>query len=344
MKTFSENETAHIPLEPVAAAEAGSRQLVFRSQAMRQVHAVAAQVAGSDACVLIYGETGTGKELVARLIHQLSRRKSHPFVPVNCGILQGELFADKFFGHEAGAFTGATRPHKGAFELAGEGTLFLDEVGEIPQSNQTDFLRVLEERCFRRLGAQKDLPFQARIVAATNLSLAQMVQTGDFRADLFYRINVVPVSLPPLRSRTEDIPLLAGHCLELFRHCYHRPELVLHDEVLDLFRSYHWPGNVRELRNVLERLVLLAKEPVIRLEHIPQDMLMHTPGWHADAPAAETPQPESWRLKDAVREAEIHAILRAFKQSGRHKGRTAELLGISPRTLRYKLTEYSLDI
>lgn len=344
-----------VPIENGLGLEPGSRHFVFRSAAMHRMYAIAGRVAGSDASVLIYGESGTGKELFARLLHRLSDRSAHPFAPVNCGVLQGELFADRFFGHESGAFTGAARPRKGAFEAAGSGTLFLDEAGEIPPANQADFLRVLEERCFRRMGGEKDLPFQARIIAATNRPLMQMVQEGRFRADLFYRLNVVPVSLPPLRSRPDDIGLLLEHFLTQFRHRYHRPELVLHEEVTDMLRGYHWPGNVRELRNLLERLVLLAEKPVIGPEHIPPDIRLQAEDdagltiarGKARAPAslhAETPLPESLLLSDAVRNAEIRAILRAFAQSGRNKGNTARLLGVSPRTLRYKLSEYQLDI
>ena len=325
--------------------ELGMRHFVFRSPAMRGIYSIATQVAGSDASVLIYGESGTGKELFARLLHTLSDRTSRPFVPVNCGVLQGELFADKFFGHEAGAYTGANRLRKGAFESAGTGTLFLDEVGEIPPVNQVDFLRVLEERSFRRMGGEKDIPFQARIVAATNRPLAAMVREGSFRADLFYRLNVIPVCLPPLRERREDIPLLTQHVFSLFQHRYHRHDLQLHDAVLDLFYAYPWPGNVRELRNLMERLVLLAKGKHISVESLPLEMQMAVDRT-ATPPTREHEQAsrdaEALDLATAVRDAEVKAILRALKHAGGHKGRTAELLGISQRSLRYKMAEYRL--
>lgn len=326
--------------------ELGVRQFVFCSQAMRGIYSIATQVAGSDASVLIYGESGTGKELFARLLHTLSDRNARPFVPMNCGVLQGELFADKFFGHESGAYTGASRPRKGAFESAGTGTLFLDEVGEIPPANQADFLRVLEERSFRRMGGEKDIPFQARIVAATNRPLSRMVHEGSFRADLFYRLNVVPVCLPPLRERREDIPLLVGHVLALFKHRYHKPELVLHDEVLDVFAAYSWPGNVRELRNLLERLVLLAGGDTICVENLPFEMRVGAGLQEAALAQAEGGRPEapgSFLLSAVVKEAEVRAIVRALKHAHGHKGRTAELLGISPRSLRYKLAEHNVE-
>ena len=323
--------------------ELGERLFLFRSGAMRSIYAIATQVAGSDASVLIYGESGTGKELFARLLHTLSDRNGAPFVPVNCGILQGELFADKFFGHEAGAFTGAQRQVKGAFEAAGNGTLFLDEVGEIPPANQVDFLRVLEERSFRRMGGGKDMPFRARIVAATNRPLAAMVREGRFRADLFYRLNVVPVCLPPLRERKEDIPLLARHCFSLFCHRYHRHGLELHPEVLAVFDRYAWPGNVRELRNLMERLVLLTHDGRVTAENLPIEMRMGLGRGGAIQPEGETAAEAcDLSLDAAVREAEARAILRALKHAGGHKGKTAELLGISQRSLRYKMAEYRI--
>ena len=331
--------------------ELGERQFLFRSKAMRSIYAIATQVAGSDASVLIYGESGTGKELFARLLHTLSDRNGAPFVPVNCGILHGELFADKFFGHEAGAFTGAQRQVKGAFETAGSGTLFLDEVGEIPPANQVDFLRVLEERSFRRMGGGKDMPFRARIVAATNRPLTAMVREGLFRADLFYRLNVVPVCLPPLRERKEDIALLARHCFTLFCHRYHRHNLELDPEVVAFFERYPWPGNVRELRNLMERLVLLARDGRVNAASLPLEMSLVTARpstgiaseLGTDRPEDEaSPEPGDFSLDSAVREAEARAIARALQQSGGHKGRTAELLGISQRSLRYKMAEYRM--
>ena len=236
--------------------EEGLGKFVIQSRSMRDLYRLATQVAGSDATILVYGESGTGKELFARLVHQLSGRRSKPFVPVNCGVLKGELFADKFFGHEAGAFTGAQRQRKGSFEMAADGTLFLDEVGEIPPPNQVDFLRVLEEKTFRRLGGEKTQPFDARIVAATNRVLHKMVGAGEFRADLYYRLNVIPVTLPPLRERIDDIPPLAEYFLEFFAKEYSKNIKRISMPAIDLLTQYQWPGNVRELRNVAERFAL----------------------------------------------------------------------------------------
>lgn len=333
--------------EPAAASgieivelgtEEGHGKFVIQSRTMHDLYRLATQVAGSDATILVYGESGTGKELFARLVHQLSGRRFKPFVPVNCGVLKGELFADKFFGHEAGAFTGAQRQRKGSFELAADGTLFLDEVGEIPPPNQVDFLRVLEEKTFRRLGGEKTQPFDARIVAATNRVLHKMVVAGEFRADLYYRLNVIPVTLPPLRERVDDIAPLAEYFLGMYRHRYHKPDVRLAPATLDALRDYPWPGNVRELRNLTERLVLLCAEPLIEPSHLPLEMRLAT-----GLPAAD-PGQGAMTLDAAVRQAEVTAIVRAWADAGGSKARLAEILDVSPRTLRYKLAEYDLKL
>jgi len=322
----------------IMAVLGGGVEFHFRSAVMRHLHRVAAQVAPSDAPVLISGESGTGKELFARLLHTLSTRADKAYVPVNCGVLKGELFADKFFGHEPGAFTGALRLQRGSFELAEDGTLFLDEVGEIPATNQVDFLRVLEEKRFRRLGGAKDLPFRARIVAATNRVLQDMVREGGFRADLFYRLNVIPIAIPPLRERREDIPLLAAHFLDHYRVRYHRPDMELSDDTVKVLVNYSWPGNVRELKNLIERLVLLHEGGDITPADLPLEMEMEV----ACTPGSEGPACLS--LDAAVKEAEIRAIRRAFKAATGSKAETARLLQISPRTLRWKLAQLRLKL
>jgi len=332
------NLPLRLDLEDLPEEGGGLTAVLIGSKSMRDAHHLASQVASSDAPVLIQGESGTGKELFARLIHVMSNRKEKAFIPVNCGVLKGELFADKFFGHESGAFTGAARTQKGSFELAGEGTLFLDEVGEIPPNNQVDFLRVLEQRTFRRLGGEKDLPFGARIVAATNRNLLDMVRRGDFRADLFYRLNVVPVYLPPLRLRREDVAPLAAHFLDHFGHRYHKEGPRLAASTLKALTAYAWPGNVRELKNLIERLVLVHAGGEIKTEDLPLEMQFGAACAVDDSPT------DCLTLDAAVRQAEIKAILRAFKQAGGVKGDTAELLGISPRTLRYKVQELGLTL
>lgn len=330
---IGKNLPYRVELESLPEERGQGAIVLFQSKAMRDALHLASQVAPSDAPVLIQGESGTGKELFARFIHASSNRREKPFVPVNCGVLQGELFADKFFGHEAGAFTGASRTQKGSFELAGDGALFLDEVGEIPPQNQADFLRVLEQRTFRRLGGDKAMPFSARVVAATNRDLQDMVRRGAFRADLFYRISVVPIFLPPLRRRPEDVAPLALHFLDLFCHRYHKQPPSLDPATLAVLAAYAWPGNVRELKNLMERLVLIHAGGVIRTGDLPPEMLQ-APESPSPAPSRDFPT-----LAEAVRQAEIQAILRAHRQARGVKARMAELLGVPGRTLRHKIRE-----
>ena len=336
MKT-GKNLPIRLDLDDLPEEGGGVTAVLIGSRAMRDAHKLASQVASSDAPVLLQGESGTGKELFARMIHTMSNRREKPFVPVNCGVLKGELFADKFFGHESGSFTGASRQQKGSFELAGEGTLFMDEVGEIPPNNQADFLRVLEQRTFRRLGGDRELPFEARIVAATNRNLLEMVRAGLFRADLYYRLNVVPVFLPPLRQRREDIPILAGHFLEQFGHRYHKRGMRLSPGSFAILSSYPWPGNARELRNLIERLVLVHPEGVIEQEDLPAEL-------QAGACHVEDLPLDNLSMDAAVRDAEIKAIVRAYRHCKGNKAKTAETLGISPRTLRHKVQEYALTL
>ncbi|MFZ5426407.1 MAG: sigma-54 interaction domain-containing protein [Thermodesulfobacteriota bacterium] len=335
---IGKNLPIRLDLDDLPEEGGGVTAVLIGSKSMRDAHKLASQVATSDAPVLLQGESGTGKELFARLIHNMSNRREKPFVPVNCGVLKDELFADKFFGHEAGAFTGASRQQKGSFELAGDGTLFLDEVGEIPPNNQADFLRVLEQRTFRRLGGDRDLPFEARIVAATNRDFLEMVKAGQFRADLYYRLNVVPVFLPPLRQRREDIPILAGHFVDHFSIRYHKHGMRLSPGALALLSAYAWPGNARELRNLIERIVLVHPEGVIEPEDLPAEL---QPG---AASHIEEQGPESMTMEAAVRDAEVKAIARAFRHCRGNRARTAEVLGISPRTLRHKVSQYGMNL
>lgn len=315
----------------------GAEFLLF-SGVMQQLRVVASQVASSDAPVLIHGETGTGKELFARLIHDMGIRSKKPFVPVNCGVHEGELFADKFFGHEQGAFTSAHRTSQGCFELAEEGTLFLDEVGEIPGANQADFLRVLEEKRFRRIGGQRDIMFQARIVAASNRDLADMVRENGFRADLFYRLNVIPVILPPLRARKEEILPLARHFLAHYGEKYHRHGLRFSPQSEQALLAYAWPGNVRELKNLVERLALLAPEGQLGPELLPLELRAAAVSDGCQSRECD----ENLSLERARRDAEVQVIIKAMRASAGNKGEAARLLGVSPRTLRYKFAEYGL--
>ncbi|HET8948084.1 MAG TPA: sigma-54 dependent transcriptional regulator [Candidatus Polarisedimenticolia bacterium] len=251
-------------LSPLRAAAAertveAPRSIVGQSAALKDVLQLVDLVAGSTASVLITGETGTGKELVARAIHDRSLRRQRPFVAVNCGAVPAALIASELFGHEKGAFTGALQRRVGRFELASGGTLFLDEIGELPMETQTALLRVLQEKEFERVGGTQTVRVDVRIVAATNRDLEEEVAAGRFRADLYYRLNVVPVAMPPLRDRREDIPLLAQHFVERCARTSGKAVRRLSDDSLRLLRLYTWPGNVRELQNIVERAVILAR-------------------------------------------------------------------------------------
>jgi formate hydrogenlyase transcriptional activator len=298
------------------------------SAAFRQAMAKAEAVGPTSTTVLVTGETGTGKELMARAIHELSARREKPFVRVNCAALPMGLVESELFGHERGAFTGADQRRPGRFELASGGTLFLDEIGEMPLEAQAKLLRVLEDGLVDRVGGTRPVPVDVRIVAATNSDLAGAVQEGRFRPDLYYRLHVFPIVLPPLRDRREDIPLLARHFLESYRLKLKRPVLELHPESVALLAAYVWPGNVRELQNVIERAVILARSPVVTVD--PQSL--------APAPSA----PES--TLNLV-ETERRHILRVLESSHWRIYGTygaAAQLGMNPSTLRSRMKKLGL--
>jgi formate hydrogenlyase transcriptional activator len=232
---------------------------VGTSEVLRRVLVQVAKVAPADSSVLITGETGTGKELVARAIHKRSQRSSRAFITVNCAAIPADLIGSELFGHEKGAFTGATQRRLGRFELADGGTLFLDEVGDLPAETQIALLRVLQERQFERVGGSQSIAVDVRIIAATNRDLKAAVATGSFRSDLFYRLNVFPIAMPPLRDRTEDIPLLVEYLIERYAGKVGKKIKKIHKKTLDLFQAYDWPGNIRELQNVIERAVILCE-------------------------------------------------------------------------------------
>lgn len=287
------------------------------------------QVARTDATVMILGESGTGKELIARAIHKLSDRDGKPFVAVNLGALPDSLLESELFGHEQGAFTDARRMKIGSFEAAHGGTLFLDEITETTAKSQVDLLRVLEQREFRRLGGVHLIPVDARIVSATNKDPEELIQSGQFREDLYYRLNVVPLRVPPLRERRDDIPLLADHFLESFCSRHRRPLKRLDPEAAQALMDHPWPGNIRQLRNLIERLVVTVDHELIRRDDLPATAQM--------SPAASAPT-----LAVAVEEAEKQAILSALAACEYHRERAAKLLDISVRSLHYKLNRYGL--
>lgn len=244
------------------------RSLVGNSESIRQVRKLIAQVANTEASVLILGESGTGKEVVARNVHALSQRSGKPFIPINCGAIPGELLESELFGHEKGAFTGAITSRQGRFELANGGTLFLDEIGDMPLAMQVKLLRVLQERCFERVGSNKSIDVDVRIIAATHRNLEQAIKEGKFREDLFYRLNVFPIDVPPLRQRKDDLSLLINELVaRIESEC--KPGVRLLPAALEMLQHYHWPGNVRELANLVERLSILYPNGIVDVDDLP---------------------------------------------------------------------------
>ncbi len=312
--------------------------MVGGSPQMQQVFSLIRQVAPSRAAVLIAGESGTGKELVARAIHHLSPRRAGPFVAINCAAMPETLMESELFGHEKGAFTGAVERRAGCFELAQHGTLLLDELGEMPIGTQAKLLRVLEDSRVRRLGGKNEIAVDVRIVAATNKNLDEVIQKGELREDLFYRLNVFRIDLPPLRQRENDLPLLVESLITVLNKKHSCRVTDVQPDVMDLLRRHHWPGNVRELRNVLERGVIIAGEGPIMTAHLPRDFGLQG----GSRPVAHIDEPDSVRLNvgTTVGEAEKMLIQLTLRHTKNNKTRAAEILGISLKTLFNKLKEY----
>ena len=319
----------------------GSGRLIGDSMALAQVRRLITRVAASESNVLIRGETGTGKELVARAIHEASPRAGGPLVAVNCGSLPEHLVESELFGHRKGAFTGADEHRAGLFEVADGGTLFLDEIGELPKPLQPRLLRALESGEIRRVGENHSLTVDVRVVCATHRSLEEMVATGAFREDLLFRINTFEIQIPPLRDRLEDLPALIQHFVRLARPHLPAGAAVTAPEVLQLLAGHRWPGNVRELANVIEHALVLCDELPLQVDHLPARL-----GARA-APAAVTPaapsavpvmtEPSAAAKPESLRELEMRAILEGLERNHGNKARTAEELGISLKTLYNKL-------
>jgi DNA-binding NtrC family response regulator len=309
-------------------------QMVGQSRGMQEVYRWVELAGTSTAPVLVYGESGTGKELVARTVHELSNRRNKPFVAINCAAIPETLIESELFGHERGAFTGATERRLGCFELTDGGTLFLDEIAEMDPNTQAKLLRVLQEGSFRRVGGGKhEIQVDVRVVAATNQVPTDAIANGKLREDLFYRLNVFSIHLPPLRERREDIPLLARNFIEEFNRQDNRQVRGLSSEAEKELERYHWPGNVRELRNVIQRAVVISGTGLIGVEHLPDTVLRAAAPAPAAAGASVTP----------IREMERDMILRALEETGQDKRRAAQLLGISLKTLYNKLAKYGIQ-
>jgi DNA-binding NtrC family response regulator len=322
-------------LERELAGHGSVGEMVGTTAAMRETFALLQQVAPTSATVLITGESGTGKEVVARAIHRLSPRRAAPFFAVNCAAMPETLMESELFGHEKGAFTGAVERRAGCFELANGGTLLLDEIGDMPLATQAKLLRVLEERSVRRLGSAREIRLDVRVLASTNRNLKQAIAKQAFREDLYFRLNVFEIALPPLRDRRGDIPLLAAELVRSLNLKHNCRVTDLAPEVTALFATYDWPGNVRELRNVLERATILCGSGTITAAHLPRTF--------AGLPAAPQEGGSPGVTLDpgmTIADAERALIEITLRHTGDNRARAAELLGISPKTLFNKLREY----
>ncbi|MBC8284047.1 MAG: sigma-54-dependent Fis family transcriptional regulator [Nitrospinae bacterium] len=339
--------------------ESDSFRIVGESQPIREVFDVVERAAGSQSTVMIYGESGTGKELIARALHMNSTRASKPFIAVNCGAIPHELLESELFGYEKGSFTGAVNTRIGRMELANQGTIFLDEIGDMPTSLQVKLLRVLAEREIDRIGSSKPTPIDIRVITATHRNLEEAIQEGKFREDLFYRLNIIPINLPPLRERKTDIPLLANHFLKQLNGT--AESKTISDEAMGFLVNYSWPGNIRELANFVERMVVLSIGSIITPRDLPEKVLGDTPkekwqpleeeeegnpaqilqqslrqSFHVGIPE------EGINLKKTVEEFEKELLLEALEKTGWVKNKAANLLGLNRTTLVEKLKKLKI--
>jgi len=346
-KLLEENESLKAKLHK----EHNGHYIIGHSKPMQEVFSIIDKLSSSNATALLLGESGTGKELVARAIHESGIRNKQPFIKLNCAALPETLLESELFGHERGAFTGAHSARPGRFELADGGTIFLDEIGEMPLSLQAKMLRALQEKQFERLGGTHTYTVDVRIIAATNVSLESAVTEGAFRADLYYRLNVVPIILPPLRERTDDIPLLLNHFLVTSNKRNNR-DIKITAELLDFLMAYPWPGNVREMQNLVERMVILAESDHLTLNDIPANILSHhtssapaasashftsTPPLQHTAPPAREASPQS------LCDIERNEIIAALTRNGWVQARAAKELGLTQRQIGYRIKKYDLN-
>ncbi len=309
--------------------------IIGQSDRMQEVFEAIHRVGPSRANVLLRGESGTGKELVAKAIHYMSNRAKGPFIKFNCASIPEGLLESELFGHEKGAFTGAMSMRKGRFELADGGTIFLDEIGDLPLALQPKILRVLQEKEFERVGGERTIKVDVRLIAATSRNLEELVSHGKFREDLYYRLNVVPIFLPPLRERSEDIPVLADHFLKKYND-ENQKSVTVAPDVLNLFMEYDWPGNVRELENTIERLVVMLRGKVVTVGDVPVSVREQS------LRSRYSIQPRD-ALPSAIEDIEKTKILDALKKTGWIQAKAARVLGITPRQIGYKIRKYNLD-
>jgi two-component system response regulator PilR (NtrC family) len=316
----------------LGAAHEGQASLIGESECMQDVRRMIAKVSRSQAPVHISGESGTGKELVARMIHEQGSRQDRPFVPVNCGAIPGELMESEFFGHRKGAFTGAVSDKQGLFQAAEGGTLFLDEIADLPLPMQVKLLRVIQEKSFRPVGATGEISMDVRILSATHKNLARLVESGQFREDLYYRINVIELSVPPLRERGDDVMLLSDRILEKIATDMGIRKPVLSTEAATKLAAYQFPGNIRELENVLERAATLCENDTIAAADI-----------HVKAEVSSTGQPANTDLGDKLQDIERETILKALAETRFNKTAATKKLGLTLRALRYRIQKLNIE-
>ncbi len=319
-------------LEQTIASMTRYEEMVGQHEKMKQIYHIIDAVADTTANVLITGESGTGKELVARAIHKKSSRARGLFLALNCSAFPRDILENELFGHEKGAFTGALNEKPGCFELANGGSLFLDEIGEMTADTQAKLLRVIEDKRFRRLGGTKEISVDVRVIAATNRKIQQALSEGKLREDLYYRLSVMEIDLPPLRERMTDLPLLVNEFLKLFNQMNNKQIKGIASECQQALNAYHWPGNVRELKNLLERAVILCNEEVIQLKHLPKHLLQPEP--------RRVEESDQSYLGKPLDEIEKDIIFKTLKMAKNNKTKAAEILGISLKTMHNKLNKY----
>jgi sigma-54 specific flagellar transcriptional regulator A len=337
----SSNGTPSKIIPIISPSQDAFKDIIGNSPSMKKIFRIVEKVAVSDTTIMLNGETGTGKGVIARAIHECSARRSKPFIQINCGATPEGLLESEFFGYRRGAFTGAVSDKQGKFEMANGGTIFLDEIGDMSADLQVKVLRVLEEGEFERIGGHETIKADARFIAATHRDLEEEVQKGRFREDLFYRLHVIPILLPSLRERTADIPCLLSHFLEEFAHKNHKPVMKVAPEALQMMLNHPWRGNVRELRNLVERIVVLKDGESLGPEDLPPKMRMLKGAGDRRPEAA--PADESISFQMAVSEFEKNLILNALGKTRWVKNRAAELLKIKRTTLVEKIKRYSLE-
>jgi len=343
-------ETENILLKKELKSRYSFANLVGTSPKMLEIYGLIKRVANTRTNILISGESGTGKELVARAIHYESERKEKPFVPINCGAIPENLLESELFGHQKGAFTGAVANKSGLFEVANDGTIFLDEITELPKELQVKLLRVIQERNFRRVGGIEDILVDVRIIAASNKEIDKEVKEGRFREDLFYRLNVIPIQMPPLRERQEDIRFLAEHFFEKHKQELGKDIKGISHEAMDYLESYSYPGNIRELENIIERAVALENTSIILPESLPEYIRTQKVGWalptvggqEIQRPEIEMPE-GGINLEKNLEDYEKTIIIDALKKAGGVKKKAAEMLGMSFRSMRYKIDKYGIE-